>query len=219
MSPIEAPHYELFGGIAYCSLHGQRVPAGDVCAACVADLPAIVPARRLNIGCGQHPLLFWQNLDGDPNAIADHYAIVPPLPFEDEAFDDIYAGHVLEHLSPRDAHRLLIECRRCLAPGGRLGIVVPDTREVLTRWLNNALDCVEYPEGVFHAVNDLDEICAVFLYSTVQASPHRWSYDLETLHRAIEAAGFVVTGEIDRYRDARIPVGAWYQCGLDAVKR
>src|SRR6185295_7273791 len=124
----------------------------------------------------------------------------------------------LEHLEPIEARAFLAECRRCLVPGGRLGLVVPDTREILTRWLRGDRECVEYPGGVWHAVADLDAVCALFLYSTVQGSPHRWSYDLGTLARLLTSAGFVITGEIDRYRDPRIPVGAWYQCGLDCAK-
>jgi hypothetical protein len=67
-------------------------------------------------------------------------------------------------------------------------------------------------------VNDLDAVCGMFLYSPLQTSPHKWSYDLGTLARILEGAGFTIAGEIDRYRDPRIPVGAWYQCGLEAVK-
>jgi predicted SAM-dependent methyltransferase len=178
----------------------------------------MTPDRRLNIGCGAFPLPYFTNLDADPSAIADVYARVPPLPFADGALDDIYAGHFLEHLTPAEATELLAECRRCLVPGGRLGLVVPDTREVLTRWLQGAIDCVEYPAGTFHAVADLDAVCRLFLYSTVQASPHRWSYDLGTLARLLEGAGFVVMGEIDRYRDPRLGTGQWYQAGLDCIK-
>jgi len=182
------------------------------------DVAQLDPSRRLNVGCGQYPLLYWTNLDADQAAFADRYHTVPPLPYEDGTLDDIYAGHFLEHLTPWDARAFLAECLRCLAPGGRIGILVPDTREVLTRWLRGDLDCVEYPVGTFHAVADLDAVCALFLYSTVQDSPHRWSYDLGTLARLLEAAGFRVIGEIDRYRDPRVALGAWYQCGLDAVK-
>jgi SAM-dependent methyltransferase len=178
-------------------------------------------SRRLNVGCGQYPILYWTNLDADPKAIADIYQCVPPLPFGDESLEDIYAGHFLEHL-PRDEGRaFLAECFRCLIPGGRLGVLVPDTREIVTRWLRGDLDCIEYPVGVWHAINDLDDLCALFFYHTADPtddSPHVWSYDLGTLRRALEGAGFTVTGEIDRYRDPRIPVGAFYQCGWDAIK-
>uniref|UniRef100_A0A6M3J9B3 Putative methyltransferase n=1 Tax=viral metagenome TaxID=1070528 RepID=A0A6M3J9B3_9ZZZZ len=178
-------------------------------------------SRRLNVGCGQYPILYWTNLDADPKAIADLHVRVPPLPFEDGALDEIYAGHFLEHLTPKDARAFLAECFRCLTPGGKLGIVVPDTREILRRYLDGALDCIEFPVNVYWSINDLDTLCALFFYHTddpTDRSPHLWSYDETTLRRALEGAEFTITGAIDRYRDPRIPVGAFYQFGFDAVK-
>lgn len=46
------------------------------------------------------------------------------LPFEDRAFDVIFNKSVLEHVF--EVSRLLQECRRVLAPGGRLISMVPD---------------------------------------------------------------------------------------------
>ena len=183
-----------------------------------ARLQALAP-RRLNIGSGQHPLLYWTNIDEAPDALSDVHVRVPPIPRQDESLDEIYCGHLFEHLTPAEADTFLWECRRCLVLGGRLGIVVPDTREVMKRHLRGALDEVEYPRGTWHKVRDLDAVCALFFYSTIQESPHRWSYDLHTLARIIEAHGFDVVREIDRFADPRIAVGAWYQCGWDAVKR
>lgn len=202
----------------YCPDHGRPVPNNAPCPGCVADAPAIVPARRLNVGCGEWPLLYWVNLDASPNVHADIHQQVPPLPFEDGSLDEIYAGHCLEHLSQADAKAFLIECQRCLVPGGKLGIVVPDTREIMARYLRGDIDAVEFPAGVYRPIADLDQVCELFLYSTAQESPHQWSYDLATLKRLLEAHGFIVERQIDRYRDPRIPVGAWYQCGWDAHK-
>lgn len=188
-------------------------------------LPAVIDQarqatahRRVNVGCGGYPLLYWTNIDADPMATADLHVSVPPLPFEDGALDEIYAGHFLEHLDPSDARAFLLECFRALAPGAKLGIVVPDTREVLTRWLRGDKDCVEYPCDTWHAINDLDAVCGLFLYSHVQASRHQWSYDLHTLGRLLRTCGFELTGEIDRYRDPRLGTGQWYQCGWDCIK-
>lgn len=174
--------------------------------------------RRLNVGCGEHPLPFWTNLDAAPLAIADIHAYVPPLPYGDESLDEIYAGHFLEHLERDDVRPFLAECYRCLVPGGRLGIVVPDVREVMKRYLAGSIDAVEYPMGTWWAVADLDAVCAMFLYSNVQESPHRWSYDETSLARIMQEAGFVNLRPICRYTDPRIPQGAWYQFGLDGWK-
>lgn len=173
---------------------------------------------RLNIGCGDWPLLFWTNLDADPQKPADIHMVVPPLPAASDSLLEIYAGHFLEHLGPDEARFFLRECFRCLRPGGRLGIVVPDTREILRRYLSGFPDAIEYPRGEWNDITDLDTVCALFLYSTAQDSPHKWSYDRHTLSRYVIEAGFVNITEIDRYRDPRIAQGAWYQFGFDAFK-
>jgi len=204
----------------YCPRHGVPVLPEHACVACVADRPPIDPSRRLNVGCGLWPLLYFTNLDESAQAIADVIVHVPPLPYDAGGLDEIYAGHFLEHLTPDEAEAFLADCYRCLVREGRIGIVVPDTRAIMGRWLSaDPGDFVEYPAGVFHPVADLTTICELFLYSTVQESPHRWSYDLDTLGATLQRAGFALTAPINRYHDHRIPVGAWYQCGWDAVKR
>jgi len=180
---------------------------------------AVPAATRLNIGSGRHPLLNYCNIDASPEALADVYLSVPPIPYEDESLDEIYAGHYLEHLTRDEATEFLVECHRCLKPGGKLGIVVPDTREVMKRYLSpETVARMEYPRGTFHDMHDLNEVCHLILFSTVQESHHQWAYDSVTLHSLLSGNGFRVTGEINRWLDPRISVGAWYQFGLDAVK-
>lgn len=195
-------------------MNGVTLPPGFV----VDVLEEAKASRRLNIGCGHFPLLYWTNLDADPRVPADLHCTVPPLPYPDASLDEIYAGHALEHLTPADARALLVECHRCLVPGGRIGVVVPDTREIFARYLRGDDTAFEVPAGQWRHVTDLDALCDVFIFSTCQDSPHEWMYDETTLRRRITEAGFTVTGEIDRFEDARIPVGAWYQFGLEAVK-
>lgn len=177
-----------------------------------------VVARRLNVGCGRFPLLGWTNLDASADALADIRCHVPPLPYADGGLDEIYAGHFLEHLTQKEADAFLDECHRCLSPGGKLGIVVPDTYTIMREYLSDNPEYVEYPRGQLLSTGDLDNVCALFLYSTIQDSPHQWSYDRHTLRRLLARHSFTVTGEINRLNDPRIPVGAWYQCGLDAVR-
>ena len=173
---------------------------------------------RVNLGCGDHPLAGWVNVDADLECPADVFTVLPTLPFSDASCEEVYAGHLLEHFTREDAAVLLRECFRCLVPGGRLGVLVPDTRAIMGAWLGQVPAKVEYPLGTWLDIRDLDDVCHLFLYSTTQASHHLWSYDLDTLGRALQRAGFAVTNTIDRFNDQRVPVGAWYQCGLDARK-
>lgn len=181
----------------------------------VGDVADLMATRhlRLNVGCGEWPLGHFTNLDSDPASSADILATVPPLPFADASLHEIYAGHFLEHLDYEDGQAFIAECHRVLIPGGALRLVVPDTREIMRRWLTGAIDRVQTDYSTYWPVADLDSLCSLFLYSTVQDSPHRWSYDLGTLRRAVTRRGFEWVGEMDRYTDPRISVGAWYQCG------
>lgn len=175
---------------------------------------------RLNLGCGVHRILGnWTHVDANPDVAPDLVADVRDLSlFRDGSVDEVFAGHVLEHLDWEEGQAALREWRRVLRPGGTLGVVVPDFREIVLRYLANDGTVVEWPEGTRRLARDLRLINDMFIYSHGQDSPHRYCYDGALLRQAVEAAGFVVTAEIDRERDPRIAVGAWYQTGVSAVK-
>ena len=175
-------------------------------------------AYRLNIGCGEYLLEGYENVDENPDLPCSAHYHAPPIPREDGSVDEIWACHVLEHLDYHEGAELLRECYRVLAPGGGIGVVVPDTREIMRQYLAGAPICVEIPTDHWRNVSDLDEVCVAFLYSPVQTSPHRWSYDRDTLARAMAAVGFRGFKEIDRYRDPRLGSPIWYQCGIQGVK-
>jgi len=92
----------------------------------------------LNFGCGSalHP--DWINLDSSavaPDVVA--HDLRHGLPFPPDTFDAAYGSHVLEHLEPDAASRLLRECRRILRPGGILRIVVPDLQRIAKLYLDS----------------------------------------------------------------------------------
>jgi predicted SAM-dependent methyltransferase len=164
------------------------------------------PGIRLNLGSGYDHKDGWINVDTNPDqrpdVCADALSYVAGL--ADDSVDEIYAGHFLEHLEYEEGARFLSDCYRVLRAGAHIGVVVPDTRAIMRSYLEDA--------------RDLDHLCRAFLYSTVQESQHKWSYDLATLARVLERAGFIVGREIDRFADPRLHAGAWWQCGLEAAK-
>jgi hypothetical protein len=159
----------------------------------------------------------YENWDESPLVEPDRCVRVPPIDLPDASVAEVYMGHLLEHLEPGEADLLLLDCHRVLARGGTLGVVVPDTRRVLECYLRQDHTRAEVPQGRFWELDDLDDVCAVFLYSTFQDSPHRWSYDAATLKRALARAGFEVTSRIDPFHDPR-SVPAWWNMGYDAIK-
>lgn len=84
-------------------------------------------ALRLNVGCGDHYAAGWVNLDlaCDEHRHPDVTGDARSLPFRDATFDRCYLGRVLEHVARADAHRVLLEARRVLRPGGLVTVVGP----------------------------------------------------------------------------------------------
>ncbi len=99
-------------------------------------MPAVHPPADapVNLGCGARYLPGWLNLD-----LAAHaegvvvFDLREALPLPDASTPFVYSSHLLEHLAPDDAERLVREIARVLAPGGIVRLVVPDL-EILARW-------------------------------------------------------------------------------------
>lgn len=90
----------------------------------------------LNLGCGRRIHPDWTNADlvpAGPDVMA--VDLRRPLPFAAATFTAAYASHVLEHLAPGEAHRVLREIHRVLAPGGVVRIVVPDLEGIVRAYL------------------------------------------------------------------------------------
>ena len=105
-------------------------------------------SKLLNVGCGRcvHP--DWLNVDLDPqHPLVQRVNLLTGLPFEDGRFDAVYHSHVLEHLEPTAARRLIVECRRVLRPGGILRIAVPDLEQITRLYLETLDRCVRTPNA------------------------------------------------------------------------
>jgi ubiquinone/menaquinone biosynthesis C-methylase UbiE/uncharacterized protein YbaR (Trm112 family) len=102
----------------------------------------------LDLGCGNGKFALWNRprvksilaIDLAPwfaDAVRRELPLfrgdIRALPFDDATFDKVYTIDVLEHLSANDIHRVLVEVRRTLKPGGRL-FVFSNTRERQTLW-------------------------------------------------------------------------------------
>lgn len=79
---------------------------------------------KLNLGCGYQPMNGWVNVD---YIKTDHADIVTnldqPWPWKDNSVDEIFAAHVLEHVT--DHITFMKEAQRVLKVGGYFTIRVP----------------------------------------------------------------------------------------------
>jgi SAM-dependent methyltransferase len=88
-------------------------------------MPEAAASPRLNIGCGRKRRDDCLNLDISADVGADvvHDLNVVPWPFSSQAFAEVHAYDVLEHVG--DVPRVLEEIHRVCRPGARVHITVP----------------------------------------------------------------------------------------------
>ena len=98
-----------------------------------------VSAKRvLDLGCGEGDFVGLDKeriigVDNNKNSIAIcknknlrvFYGQATRIPFEKDYFDGVHCSHLIEHLFPKDAHKMLSEVSRILKKGGVFTISTP----------------------------------------------------------------------------------------------
>lgn len=93
-------------------------------------------ARAVGLVAPEHDAVAW------PATGITYHDVRRGLPFNDSSVGGIFAAHFLEHLTAPEARALLEECRRVLAPGAPIRIIVPDL-EAMTQAYARSLDSPE----------------------------------------------------------------------------
>lgn len=143
--------------------------------------------RYLNLGSGPRGLDApnWVNVDGFPDTNVHHLMdFGRPLPFIDRSFDGIFSEHVFEHFTREDGIAVLRECRRILAPGGTLRVIVPDAAKIVRAYVDDPDMLVtrrEPPTGLPM------EVVNLYAY---QRYEHQSLYDWPLMKQTLTDAGF-----------------------------
>lgn len=132
---------------------------------------------KLHLGCGEKRLPGYVHIDIRPIEGLDYVHDIKNLPMYDNcSVDEIYASHVLDHISRYKIDETLREWNRILKEGGTLRIAVSDFERVVTMYL----------EGL-----DLEELwgCIVGGHKD-EHDRHGCIFDFATLRRYLEQHGF-----------------------------
>lgn len=91
----------------------------------------------LNAGCGTHYADGWVNTDvwqsettkPDVKVVAGK-----PYPFDNDTFDAVFLGHVLEHMDWKAVPTFLEDMSRVAKPGAPIFIIGPDVFRTINLW-------------------------------------------------------------------------------------
>lgn len=150
--------------------------------------------RKVQIGAGDNELDGWLNTDLWPRTEAVIYVdMTQPLPFPDGSIHYLYAEHVIEHITHPQALGFLKECRRTLAPAGRIRLATPNLRN-----LTGLFSETPNPESQryvdwaveYNGLPRLQDARCFVMNNFVRAWGHQFIYDQETLMATLHATGF-----------------------------
>jgi predicted SAM-dependent methyltransferase len=166
----------------------------------------------LDLGCGPNTHDNFINLDFQWHPGVDVcWDIARSIPFRTASMKGIFTEHCLEHFSMQTAGAILRECRRILAPGGTLRIVVPDGEAYLRTYclqldgdLSTRFPYQDYEifEGIHSPMLSVNR---VFYQDRDSPYGHRFMYDFHVLNLLLRHCGF---GSISRQS---------YRKGTDAL--
>ena len=146
---------------------------------------------KLNLGCGPCLKPGWINIDIESPGADLQLDLREKLPFRDAEASFVYCEHFFEHLEyPSAAMSFLTECWRVLKPGGVLSLGVPDTEWPIVSYATGDPAYFDLARARFHPawcntrMHNLN-------YHFRQGREHKYAYDLETLTKILEEAGFV----------------------------
>jgi len=168
---------------------------------------------RLNLGCGINKLEGFVNIDQfqdiefqgkhtSPDLVAD---VTGGLPYDYDSVDEIYCGHLLEHMDWNVGQIALRYWLSLLKPGGIIGITVPNFDILAERYLADPTPL---------AMREMNEF---YIFSYIQPSHHKYAYGESLLKAAMEEAGFI---DLERLPvdDPHFYEAADWQIGYKGVK-
>lgn len=94
---------------------------------------------RLNLGCGEHPMSGFINVDLFSDKADIRADVLDLKPYAADSVDLVENHHLFEHLSFEDSGRALREWHRVLRRDGYLVITCPNLTWVAVRWLCQTL--------------------------------------------------------------------------------
>jgi anaerobic magnesium-protoporphyrin IX monomethyl ester cyclase len=142
---------------------------------------------RIEVGPGDSPKTGYIHCDVFAGKDVDYVCNAWAIPFKSNTVREIYARHVLEHLTLNEAKRTVKHWFAVLMPGGLLDVNVPDLEQHIKQFNQNGLS--KYVD--FEVTNNEHALAGFYGWQKGKYDIHRWGYTVNTLSELLKSAGFV----------------------------
>jgi predicted SAM-dependent methyltransferase len=172
-------------GAAHFALRGHAVRR-----AAVRRYLASEPEPKLHLGAGPYAIPGWLNSDLISAEI--YLDVTRRLPFPDASFAYAFAEHLIEHVTEREAERLLADVHRVLRPGGVLRLTTPDLAKLIAIYedRNPVVTQEDYAEYLDRETGSRHAHAGQIFNDYMRLWGHRYIYDEPDLRARLQAAGF-----------------------------
>jgi radical SAM superfamily enzyme YgiQ (UPF0313 family)/predicted SAM-dependent methyltransferase/SAM-dependent methyltransferase len=142
---------------------------------------------RIEVGPGDSPKKGYIHCDVFAGKNVDYVCNAWAIPFKPNTIREIYARHVLEHLTLNEAKRTVKHWFAVLMPEGLLDINVPDLEQHIKQFNQNGLS--KYAD--FEVTNIEHALAGFYGWQKNKYDIHKWGYTFDTLSELLKSAGFV----------------------------
>ena len=150
--------------------------------------------RKLQIGCCTNLLPGWLNTDIYPQSRAVVFLDASKrFPLPDSSFDYVFSEHQLEHIPFADGAFMVKECFRILKPGAKIRVAVPSIDTLIDLFQSDRTK-IQQALDTNVVDNYFPEACEYLASFPLNLAfinwGHMFMYDMATLKRILENAGF-----------------------------
>jgi radical SAM superfamily enzyme YgiQ (UPF0313 family)/predicted SAM-dependent methyltransferase len=141
---------------------------------------------RVEVGPGDLPRKGYIHCDVFAGKNVDYICNAWAIPFKANTVREIYARHVLEHLTLHEAKRTVKHWYAVLVPGGLLDINVPDIAKHIWQFTQDGLS--EFSD--FSVTNFEHALAGFYGWQKNRYDIHKWGYTSDSLSDLLKEAGF-----------------------------
>jgi predicted SAM-dependent methyltransferase len=170
-----------------------------------------LPELKIELGCGNNPQPGYVACDARRVRGVSHVFDFGSkrFPFHDGSVGEILMNHSIEHVSYRQLPHVLNECRRVLAPGGKIIIRTPDLKFICEKYLAGKTT-PEWPGDEKWISDNFGGNTVspawwanikLFAGQDYPGNEHRFCFDMDTIKDVLEKFGF---SKVERFFDRPI---------------